>query len=74
MCDAVITQMRPDQEYAAPLLSAITGIPASTVRETLRSAVQGGVVTRTKKKGVKGYIYKTKQLQLIESCNQGITP
>jgi len=72
MCDAVLTQMRPDQEYTAPLLAKVTGIPVSTVRETLRSAVLGGVVTRSKKTGVKGYVYKTKQLQLIESGLKGV--
>jgi len=53
MCDAVLTQMRPDQEYTAPLLAKVTGIPVSTVRETLRSAVLGGGSHSLKEDGCK---------------------
>lgn len=61
---AIIANMNPDQEYTAPLLAQICDVSSSKVAMILREAAQGGVVSRFKKPGVKGFVYKTNQLQL----------
>lgn len=63
MDTALIAAMKPGQEYTSRLLADITDRPQTEVCRELKEATQGGVVTRTKKKGVRGYVYTTNQLR-----------
>ena len=63
MNTTLIASMKPGQEYTSRLLSEITGMDQSDICRELKEASQGGVVTRYKKTGVRGFVYVTNQLR-----------
>ncbi len=69
MDTALIAAMKPDQEYTSSLLADITNRTQSEVCRELKEATSGGVVSRRKKKGVRGFVYTTNQLR-FEYCEE----
>ncbi|RVU32679.1 hypothetical protein [Neptunomonas marina] len=60
----IICAMRPGQEYTSGLLAKLCNAKRSAVTRELYEAYRGGVVNRYKKKGVRGFVYVSKQLNL----------
>ncbi len=61
---AILANMKPDQEYTAALLAEICETTHQKVSAVLGAVAKGGVVSKYRKEGVKGYVYKTNQLAL----------
>ncbi|NYZ69346.1 hypothetical protein H0A36_25335 [Endozoicomonas sp. SM1973] len=60
----IIKSMKYGQEYTKELLSGHCRQSIKNVRETLIQAHDKGLLQRYKKRGVRGYVYTTKQRSL----------